>query len=91
MLAQIDLAVLLSSLGGMFSILVGVIIWTSKTRVGNNLCSIVRETNERDHKQLRLYIKDSEQRAENRHTELKNDLNEVKNLIKNNGNPNRKE
>ncbi len=65
--------------------MIGIIYWVSRTRVDTKLCDRTHQTNETDHKNLRGYIKDTEERAEQRHKELRDDMKEVKILIRNGG------
>lgn len=59
-------------------IILGVVYWTTKTRVDTKTCDRTHAAIEIEHKNLRDYIKDTEDRQEKRHDEI------VK-LIKNNG------
>ncbi len=59
-------------------IILGIIYWITKTRVDVKTCDRTHEAVELEHKNLRDYIKDTEDRQEKRHDELVE-------LIKNNG------
>lgn len=59
-------------------VILGIIYWITRTKVDNKTCDRTHEAVELEHKNLREYIKDTEDRQEKRHDEL------IK-LIKNNG------
>jgi hypothetical protein len=59
-------------------IILGIVYWVSKTRVDIKTCDRTHEAVNKEHMNLRAYIKDAETRAEDRHKELVE-------LIKNNG------
>ena len=80
MIAQISIADV-GAFGTVFITIIGVIYWTSKTKVNHNYCKVVRDANEKDHELIRGWIEDSEERAKERHTDLKSDLKEVKELL----------
>lgn len=61
-------------------IILGVIYWVTKTRVDNKTCDRTHSAVDIEHANLRTYIRDTEERAENRHKELVG-------LIKNGGKP----
>ena len=95
MIAQvsiIDIGVVSSCYGA----LIVFFIWTSRTRVNHKTFDIERENNKTEHENIRDFIKESESRAKANHDELKTDLkdilknglDEVKELIKNNGHSN---
>ena len=67
-----------------FVVTIGAYVWISKTKVDSKLCEVVQKNNAQEFENLRNYIHQTEQRAEQRHKELKGDLTEVKTLIKNN-------
>ena len=60
------------------AIMLGVVYWLTRTRVDTKTCDRTHEAVNQEHTNLRQYIKDTEDRAENRHKELVG-------LIKNNG------
>lgn len=62
----------------LISIILGIVYWTTKTRVDVKTCDRTHKAIEIEHKNLRDYIKDTEGRQEKRHDELVR-------LIKNNG------
>ena len=81
MIAQITIADI-GAFGLVFSTIIGVIYWTARTKVNHNYCKVVREANDKDHELIRGWIEDSEERAKERHGELKQDFKEVKELLK---------
>ena len=66
------------SVAGLFGMILGVVYWVANTRVPNKQCDIVRKNNEQVHKSLTEYIAAAENRAKERHKELKADLGEIK-------------
>lgn len=66
------------SVAGLFGMILGVVYWVANTRVPNKQCDIVRKNNEQTHKSLTDYIAAAENRANERHKELKDDLGEIK-------------
>jgi len=65
----------------LFGMILGIVYWTANTRVSNKQCDIVRKNNEETHKNLTAYITAAENRASERHKELKEDLREIKSRI----------
>lgn len=61
-------------------VVIGLVCWLSRSKVDNKACDRTHNAVNTEHQNIRKYISDAEQRAENRHSEL------VK-LIKNNGKP----
>ncbi len=61
------------------AVVLGVVYWITKTRVDVKTCDRTHKAVDKEHVNLRQYIRDTEDRAEKRHKE-------VCNLIKNNGN-----
>ena len=84
MIAQISNYVL-GAIGGCYMAIITVIFWLGRTKVNHKLCDTVQDHNKTEHANIRKWIEDAEERAKERHTELKADLGEVKDLIKNNG------
>ncbi len=60
------------------AVILGAVYWITKTRVDVKTCDRTHEAVEIEHKNLREYIKDTEERQEKRHGELVS-------LIKTNG------
>lgn len=52
-------------------------------------CDSQHEHNKTDHESIKGWIEENEKRAEKRHTEYREDMRELKELIKNNGNSRR--
>ena len=75
------------SVVGLFGMILGVVYWVSNTRVPNKQCDIVRKNNKETHDALTSYIAATEKRAEERHSELKTDLREIKTGVNNNSKP----
>lgn len=86
MLGQIDARIVIGAMSTSFAAILGVVYWTARTKVNHKLCDTVQQQNREDHEHIRQWVKDAEGRAEGRHKELKTDLKEVKELIRNNGN-----
>jgi len=84
MIAQISNYVL-GAIGSCYLAVIGVIYWASRTKVNHKTFDVERDNNKTDHANIRSWIEDAEGRAKERHKELKTDLKEVKDLIKNNG------
>lgn len=59
-------------------VILGVVCWVTRTRVDVKTCDRTHQADNIEHTNLRSYIKDAEERAEKRHSELVN-------LIKNGG------
>lgn len=85
MIAQIDARIIIGAVSGCYLAIIAVYTWVSRTKVNHKLCDTVQEYNKEEHQHIRDWIEDAEGRAEKRHTELKSDLKEVKELIRNNG------
>lgn len=86
MIAQISNYVL-GAIGGCYMAILTVVFWLGRTKVNHKTFDVERENNKTDHENIRKWIEDTEERAKERHTELKTDLKEVMDLIRNNGNP----
>ena len=84
MIAQISI-INISIVSGCYLSVIGVIYWVSRTKVAHKTFDVERDNNKTEHANIRDWIKDAEERAKERHTELKADLGEVKELIRNNG------
>ena len=84
MIAQID-KIVVGAVSSCYIAVIGVIYWASRTKVNNKTFDVERENNQTDHENIRKWIVDAEKRSEERHRELKADLKEVKELIRNNG------
>jgi len=82
MIAQVSNYVL-GSVG--YAALIGLYIWIDRTRVANKTFETEQKHNNIEHENIRKYIEDAEERSEQRHKELRKDLTEVKDLIRNNG------
>jgi preprotein translocase subunit SecA len=64
--------------------IIGVIYWVSHSKVNNKTFDVERQNNQTEHSNIRKWIEDAEKRSEQRHKELRQDLTEVKELIRNN-------
>lgn len=84
MIAQID-KIVIGAVGTCYSVVIGVICWSLRSKVNNKTFDVEREHNQTEHQNIRTWIEDAEKRSEERHRELKADLKEVKELIRNNG------
>jgi len=84
MIAQID-KIVVGAVSSCYIAVIGVIYWASKVKVSNKTFDVERDNNKIEHTNIRKYIEDAEERSEERHKELKIDLKEVKDLIRNNG------
>lgn len=84
-LAQIDARIVIGAISSCYVAVFGVLYWTSRTKVNHKTFDVERDNNKTEHQNIRKWIEDAEERAKERHTELKADLGEVKDLIRNNG------
>jgi len=80
-LGQIDARVVIGAIGGCYTTLLLVVFWVGRTKVNHKLFDVAQKNNNQEHENIRNWIKDAEERAETRHSELKDDLREVKRLI----------
>jgi len=66
------------SFGSMFATILGVVYWTSRTKVSKDTCEIVRENEKDEHAEIRTYIAAVETRAKERLKEFRDDLRDIK-------------
>lgn len=85
MLAQIDGKLVIGALSGCYIAIIGVIYWVSNNKVSNHFCGKMNEANNRSHQEMRDWIAAAEERSETRHKELREDIKDVKTLIKDSG------
>jgi fatty-acid desaturase len=76
-------ALIFGSLAGVYAFVGGLIYWVAHTRVDHKTCDRTHEAVERQHQNIREYIHDTEERSEQRHKELRQDIREIKDYIKN--------
>lgn len=84
MLAEMDVKIIAGLATTPFLAILGVVYWCARVKVNHKYCDTVQKANEKDHHLIRGWIQDAEERAKERHSELKTDLSEVKELIRNN-------